>query len=251
MIKNLLILLVVFFASMATASSVMDVFSSKEDLEKDHYIENKDAITLTKKNTVIMRGQVNPSSVAKWSVDLADRIVKRSEGEVVYLVIDSGGGSVDAGQSFIEFAKKFKNVETITLYGASMASAIAMAIPGKRHAVADSSFMFHRAFATLRGQVETGELEKRLAMVQKLVLSMEQSNADRIGISLEKYKKNVINEWWLNADQSIEEGVADVITDVRCSADLLKSRVKETVRSMFGSSQITYSACPLIRYPLN
>lgn len=215
-------------------------------------IPTVDTIMLTENNTVNFRGVVDNSSVSTAQMKLHELSVRRGlKNYPIYIVFDSPGGSIDAGNHFISFTKMYRNVHTIGLDAASMASAIMQQLPGERLVTSTSTLMFHRAsIRGLGGQVEEGELEARLAMIKAMVLRLEQKNADRIGISLAKYKQNVLNEWWVYGVNNIKDGTADRLVNIQCSDKLIKSREHAIAQSFFGSSRVTYSGCPLFRSPL-
>jgi ATP-dependent protease ClpP protease subunit len=180
-------------------------------------------------------------------LDIASKVVLRGQAKYpIYLVLDSPGGSIYAGDNFIQFAKTIRNLHTITMYSASMAAGIAQALPGRRLITEHGMFMFHRATTTISGQISEGELESRLANSKRLVRRMEVKNAKRIGITLQKYKQNVKDEWWLDAEKAILSKVADAIVDIHCSPALIKKKLTTVKRTFFGNKTITRSACPLI-----
>jgi len=82
--------------------------------------------------------------------------------------------------------------------------------------------MAHRARGSVSGQFESGELEQRLAMWKKIVRKMEQTNADRMQISLDEYKKRVKDEWWSFGQDLIKDNMVDRIVPVKCSALLVE-----------------------------
>jgi ATP-dependent protease ClpP protease subunit len=209
---------------------------------------SEELVELTTKNTVSIRTEINYSSVSKAETELQDLDRQRGNKTYpIYLVLDSPGGSIDAGNNFIEFAKTFNNVKTISMFSASMASAIVQSMPGERLVLSTSEMMFHRAKAQIQGQVETGELESELAHLKSIVRHMEQINADRIGISLLDYKAKVKDEWWIFGKDNIKEGTADRLVSIKCS-DLLIRTVENVVLDI-GFMEISgkISACPLLR----
>ena len=204
-------------------------------------------INLTTKNTVRLSGEITAVNMRNTSIELSKAVQnRRSCATPLYLVIDSSGGSIDAGNKFIRYAKTICNLQTLTLDGASMACAIAMQLPGRRYTTDISTLMFHRARATFSGQVESGEVETRLALEKTVIRHMEVLNAKRIGITLKDYKAKVVNEWLLYGQQAVDAGVMDEIVDVKCSNELQNKTVNKTVETLFGLQQITTSACPLI-----
>jgi ATP-dependent protease ClpP protease subunit len=208
-------------------------------------------IYLNTYNTVNIRGAVNDDNVAKWSRELAKLKSGRGRHKPVYLVIDSPGGSITAGLNFINFVNQYKNVHTITMDAASMGSGIVQGVRGNRYYLPNSIMMFHRAKASVSGQVEEGELEQRLKMIKKLVLYMENINASRMSMPLKSYKDKVLNEWWLFGDDIGKANAGDSMVFLKCSDKLTKQREEVSYRSIFGLVKFLYSKCPLIKSPVS
>lgn len=204
-------------------------------------------LALKTTNTVNFVGQVSRSSVNQATRDLRDAIqARRNCATPIYLVLDTPGGSISAGNRFIEYAKTICNLHTVTMFAASMGSAIAMQLPGKRYVLSTGVFMFHRASVSLRGQISEGEVESRLAWVKAMVLQLETRNANRIGIPLTTYKSKVVNEWWSYGGNAVTENIADEVVDVRCSLKLQSVEIEKTVQTLFGPRSVTRSGCPLM-----
>lgn len=116
-------------------------------------------VLLRTDNTVYLQGEVSSRSMTDIQNNLLDLVLlrqKSGKSYPIYLVLDSPGGSIVAGEDFIQFAKTLKNVETITFFAASMASAIVEALPGNRLVVESGTMMFHRAAGGFQGQFENG-----------------------------------------------------------------------------------------------
>lgn len=211
---------------------------------------NTNTILLTDKNTVNIRGPITdelmgPKAREIWFKEFA------SSGRPIYLIMDSPGGSIDAGLDFIESVKNTKNLHTVSLMAASMASGIVQQIPGNRYITSNGVHMYHRARGGFQGQFEGGEVESRLASAQYMVRQLlEIPNALRMGLSLETYKAKVKDEMWLIGKQAVENRSADAVITVRCSKDLINATERMTVRSIFGPVDIVFSRCPLLRMPI-
>jgi ATP-dependent protease ClpP protease subunit len=169
----------------------------------------------------------------------------------IYLVMDTPGGSIAAGESFIEFAKTLPNIHTISLFAASMGSAIVEALPGNRLITASGIMMFHRAKGNFRGQFETGEVEAQLKFWQQMVRSMEARNAKRMNMSLADYKDKVRNEWWSRGGNAVIDGMVDEVVTVKCSQVLIDKREVGFTKGLFGASSAVFSGCPLIQNPIS
>lgn len=209
-------------------------------------------VVLNSLNTVVYRGEVTGASAIKAQLKLAQLAIKRGmKGYPIYLVLDSPGGSIEAGFMFIQFAKLIPNVHTISIFAASMASAIAQSLPGDRLVTENGITMFHQAYAGVEGTVEVGSLESTLHLIKRRVLMLENANASRMKLPLATYKDLVSKELWLDAEDSLAYRTADKVVDIVCTAELLLSSEKISFQSMFGSITFTFSGCPLFRVPVS
>lgn len=191
-----------------------------------------ETIELSTKNVLVYDAQVDEETTMLAQLILQRMVQDRGTQDYpLYLVLDCPGGAIYAGEQFIQFAKMIPNLHTISIFAASMCSAIVEALPGKRYVTENGVLMFHRAKGRFEGQFEEGEVEAQLALWKTIVRGMEQRNSDRIGIPLEKYKLNVANEWWLWGKQCVKEGAADAVVDIKCTDELIEA-----------------DACPLFRF---
>jgi ATP-dependent protease ClpP protease subunit len=208
-------------------------------------------IVLNMDNTVTFRGVVNAGSVDSAMEKLEELDSKRgAKNYPLYLVLDSPGGSISAGLEFIEYAKSIKNLKTISIYAASMASAIVEALPGERLVLASGVLMFHRAKGGFEGQFEDGEVEAQLAFAKQIVRHMELTNAKRMSMSLKSYKEAVRNEYWLFGSQAVSKKAADQVVSITCTKDLISAKISSTQMSFFGPVATEYSRCPLFKKPI-
>jgi ATP-dependent protease ClpP protease subunit len=214
-------------------------------------IAKADQIKLDSKNTVVFRGEVSSASVTRAQLALAAAVKSQVLGSKIYLVLDTPGGDIAAGESFIAYAKQIRNLETISLFAASMGSAIVQALPGKRHVTPTGTLMFHRAAIQLSGTVESGEVESQLAYFKEMILGMETRNAARMKISIAAYKEKVKDEWWMYGDAAVKSGAADVVSTITCSRELVEARETLTIEGFMGSLTLVFSKCPLFQYPLS
>jgi len=213
--------------------------------------QKRETVYLTPENTFIFRGAVDSGSVANALEKLTILVNKRvDENETIYLVLDSPGGSIFAGEQFIQAVKMFKNVKTISIFAASMAHAIAQALPGERLVAENGTMMAHRARGGVSGQIGTGELESQLKYIKSVILFMEKRNANRMDLSIEEYQKRVKDEYWAFGKSAVEEGMADRVVNIECSKDLIKKKIKSQIRTLFGSATVSMSGCPLYPYPI-
>jgi ATP-dependent protease ClpP protease subunit len=203
-------------------------------------------VDLTPENSVLIRGEISDESVEQAMSSLRSAVTKRGPLDyTIYLVLDSPGGSIDAGNAFIEYAKSINNLKTVTFFAASMASAIVQALPGERLIIETGTLMFHRARGGFQGQFETGEVESRLDWAKQTVRLLERINADRMKMSIPKYKALVVNELWLFGSMAVKRNGADEVVTVTCSDVLANTVVTTVMNSFFGPIRLNTSACPL------
>jgi ATP-dependent protease ClpP protease subunit len=209
----------------------------------------QEVIKLGTTNTVVMRGEIDDKMAQNTALELLRLSTLRGLNNYpIYLVIDSGGGSIDAGEAFIEVVKTIPNVHTVTIFAASMASAIVEALPGERLMLDSGVFMFHRARGGVQGQFETGELEARLEFYKRFVRRMEARNAKRMGMSLKYYKSQVKDELWMTSGDSV--GIAaDKVVSLQCSQSLIEKREQMSVSVFIFKIELEFSGCPLLRSP--
>lgn len=213
--------------------------------------ESTETIVLTEQNSAVFRGVVTDASVQDVQMQLAYLdFVRGRKSYPIYLVLDSPGGDVDAGNTFIQFAKTIRNLKTISIFSASMAASIVERLPGERLVLNDGTLMFHRAAGGFRGQFEDGEVESRLYAAKKLVRNMETEHAKRMQMSLADYKSLVVRELWLVGDDSIKYRAADRIVNIKCSQGLIDAKMSSMVSVLFFTIKINFSKCPLLRAPL-
>lgn len=197
-------------------------------------------IILTDSNFINLRGSINKETIDLAIKELSYLKSKNPNGPK-YIVIESPGGHIVDGERFIKYAKTIKNLHTITIYAASMASAIVEALPGKRYVVPTGIFMFHRAafLETMSG------LKK-----------FEEYNYKRIGLTLNEYRMKVISEWRIRSGKdNVNANVADRVVDIACDSSLNEKSQKYSIdvqvtREVTIKQDKKISQCPLVVQPL-
>lgn len=207
---------------------------------------SEDAIVLTEKNHIVFSGQVSDASVAAAQVQLGKISSNLGRNEVIYLVIDSPGGSVSAGNQFIDFAQSLpQKIKPICIFCASMGYHMFQSF-GERLVTPSSTLMSHRAsLGGLSGQVP-GELETRLSAIKDTLNQMDASVAKRVGTSVEAYQKLIYDELWLNGRSAVAIKHADRLAKIKCDNELLVGKKVEEFMTPFGPVEATLSSCPLI-----
>lgn len=208
-----------------------------------------EVVVLTDDNSVVLRDAVTQDSVSQLQIQLLRLASQLREDEPIYIVLDTPGGSVFAGEALIETLKGIKQpVHSITLFAASMGFQIAQATD-VRYITENGISMSHRAQVTVDGQIN-GELETRLAMIKTATSKMEYRAASRMGISLKNYQDLIVNELWGHGYSAIAKKMADRPIIVSCDKRMLDQTIMQRIQTFFGPIDLKFSRCPLISAPL-
>ena len=205
-------------------------------------------IEFNSKNLVAIQGEIDDETISEAQIKLLQLVTLRGSATYpIYIGLDSPGGSISSGLDFIEFAKVYRNVETVTLFAASMAAGIVEALPGKRYILDSGTLMFHRARGGVEGQFESGELESRLSYYKDLVRSMELANANRMQMSLDTYKSQVKDELWIFGQNAVSKKAADEVVTISCTTELAGKSNAKTINFFGLTFNVELNACPLIK----
>ncbi len=209
-------------------------------------VSTDNVIVLTKDNHVLFSGEVNDASVSSAQIKLALLSARIKSSDSIYLVLDTPGGSVTAGNAFIDFGKSLpQTIKPISIFAASMGYHFFQSF-GERIMQPSSTIMSHRvSLGGLSGQVP-GELITRLNSIISISNQMDDVASKRVGLSREAYQKLIHDELWLNGQDAVNTNHADTLAKIRCSKELVEGTRVEQVRTIFGPVDVTFSTCPLI-----
>lgn len=204
-------------------------------------------LLLTEKNTIVLRGPITEESATKIQLAL---LQSYSDSDII-LVLDTPGGSVDAGLQIIEVANGLsKKVHTLTIFAASMGFQLAQNL-GTRYIINYGTLMSHRATITGLGGQFDGELESRYKYLKSDIDQLDIIAATRMNISVADYKALIKDEYWVKGYQAVTDKAADLVVNVSCSRILVQTTEKVTINTFFGTYVLTYSKCPLVTYPVS
>lgn len=206
-------------------------------------------IELNEKNTVLFNDVFTNEFVSKKQIEIIKKRAELGEDKKLYLVLDTPGGSVVAGNILRSTLKAFgDNIDTITIYAASMGYNTVQAL-GTRYILPNGILMSHRAsIRGLSGEIG-GELDSRYRFYKKLTESLDKMSAKRVGLSIEEYNKLVSDEFYTVGQEAVNSNHADEVALIKCDESLLKTEDR-TIRTFFGPLKVTFSKCPLVRGPL-
>lgn len=207
-------------------------------------------VTLSKKNTITFRGVVTDENVAKLERDLLKLSQNLSPSDPIYLVMNTPGGSIDAGNEFITFVRGLpQKVHTITLFSASMGFHIVQNLDD-RMVAPNGVLMSHRARASgLSGEMP-GSMVTRLNFYLRQLKAMDQKVAERVSMKLEDYQELIRDEYWVSGQESVDAKMADRMVLPRCGKDMSGINYME-IMTFFGPIRVSFSECPLITGPLS
>lgn len=205
-------------------------------------------LRLGKRNTVSFRGVVTDETVTQAEQELQELSAKLDTSDEIYLVLDTPGGSIDAGNNLIEFIQGLpQKVNTVSLFSASMGFHIVQSL-NKRFVTATSTLMSHRAKAQVAGEIP-GSLITRINSLSRVLETMDNTAASRMLLSRDAYREKIRDEYWVSGKDNLTDHTADQLVKVACSKDLTGE--KEVLFDTFlGPVTVVFSACPVITAPL-
>lgn len=210
-------------------------------------------IVLNSSNSVLMMEDFNPISVAKTVSELAAKDLILPPGQPLYLVLQTPGGSIDAGLEMIENLRGFQRpVHTITVSAASMGFIVAQQM-NRRLILESGELMSHRARGGFRGQFP-GEANTRLDHWMNRVTRLEAQIARRSGRSLENYRALIKDEYWCEGYKCVRDGFADEVVVVSCDSTLAGKEekiIKDTFMGLTIITKLQMPKCPTRTYPID
>lgn len=212
---------------------------------------------LTKDNSINMNDYFSGESVANLNQQMKDLDSKLPTGEPLCLVLNSGGGSIEAGIEGIQNSNTLNRpVHTVTLFAASMGFQTVQGISGLRLITKNGTLMSHKARGFFYGEFP-GQLDSRYSHYLKRVTRLDQDVVARTNgkHTAESYARLIENEYWCDGADCIAEGMADRVINPSCDQSLSGQHTRLYDRWLYMGHVIeivdTMSNCPLITEPLN
>lgn len=199
-------------------------------------------VEFTKGNSYTLSGPVTDESVDAAIVGISNKDVK-------YLVLETPGGSVDAGYRFVSFLKTRQDIACVVQSAASMGFVILQAC-GKRYVLDHSILMQHQASLGIP-PTKVKNLISVLRGILAQLREMDKMQADRMGLTTREFEVLTTDDLWIfSGTQAVEMRAADKVVTASCSQDLLtkKLRRKEKIQVFIFEAEVEveYSECPLI-----
>lgn len=212
---------------------------------------NKPILLLKKSNTLTLRGVVTDSKMSDLQLKLLSMSAQLPNSATIFLVLDTPGGSVLAGQHFINTAKAIpQKIKTVTIFAASMGFTIVQNL-GDRLIVPGGILMAHRAsISGLSGEIP-GSAQSRLKLYLGMLRQTDKPVADRLGMKLNDYYQWIAPEYWSSGEDTVSDRTADKVILARCSKKLINTVEEEEINFLFVRVKVMMSGCPLIRTPIS
>lgn len=211
----------------------------------------KDQVVLTTYNTVTLSSQVDDESVTKVFAEASALHEMLPDDDVIYLVLNTPGGSIDAGLELIDNLKSLnRTIKPICIFCASMGFQIFQNL-NERLMVNRGELMSHKArggFGPLEfGGKEPSQTTNRISHWTKRVNQLDVTTVQRTKgkQTLASYQDAYDNELWLSSGEAIKGGYADQVVNVVCDSTLAGVRTQE-VDYMGLAITLTFSKCPIV-----
>lgn len=207
-------------------------------------VEKSEVITLNGDNSVTFDSVFEDNSVQNAMQELQKISNNLPKGATIYLVMNTPGGSVDAGLKLIAFAKALpQKVKTITIFAASMGFQTVQQLD-ERLILANGTLMSHPASFGVSGDTPY-QVKSRLKWIMAMVDGLDKASADRMQLSFTDYQNLVHDEYWVYDDNAVKEHAADRKVFAKCGSFDKPSKFKN-VDTLFGTFQLEVASCPLI-----
>lgn len=205
-------------------------------------------LVLRKENTLVFNEVVTDESVAKFLVKAQEMSNKLPKTQEIILVLYTPGGSVDAGMNMIDNLNALpQKIKTLTIFSASMGFQFVQNFD-ERMIIPSGGLMSHRAYGGMEGEIG-GEFDVRYNAIKRQLEYMDNIAAKRMGMTLEKYRELIRDEYWVHGFESVQDRAADKLILARCGDDMVGTE-KKTFDVLFFKIKATFSKCPLITGPL-
>ena len=202
---------------------------------------NNDSIFLNQTNVVSVIGEINSSNVPNilFSIQkLVDYNKHTNINNDIYLFLDTPGGSVEEGAKIIMEVVKH-DIKCIAKNAFSMGFVIFQACK-ERLITPFTKLMQHQMSYMIFGNHQ--QIISKIDMMHVMNEYYIMLQSYRIGISVEDFKNQVYNDWWIFGKQALDLNCADKIVDVHCNENL--------TNSLYSLQNKIYSYCPLINGPI-
>lgn len=204
-------------------------------------------ITLTANNTISFNNYFEERTVAQAIEKIRKLDSALPSNDPIYLVINSGGGSIVDGLELINVLQNMKRkVHTITLFSASMGFQTVQGL-GDRYIVDSGVLMSHKARGGFYGEFP-GQVDSRYRYWLNRIQRLDSIAAKRSNMNVKQYQALIENEYWCEGQACVNRGFADKVVKVQCDSTL-NGTYDDTDKFIYDGAPIElvyrFSNCPL------
>lgn len=160
------------------------------------------------KRTVIIKGPIrdeNIDQVVEYMTNLEE-----NSAEPIYVLIDSPGGSILAGERLISAMESAKGpVYTVCTGLCASMAAVLHAYGTKRYAQNRAILMYHDAAGGFEGNF--ARMKSQFTLVQRKVDKVDEYICYRAHIDCKEFRNKKLNETWLDAEDAMSMGFVDAV----------------------------------------
>ena len=147
-----------------------------------------------------------------WNRYDEDKNIPIEERKPIKVYIDSCGGSLTDAFTIINAIKMSKTPVYTIVIGAAYSAGFFISIAGhKRYAYPLSSFLYHEGSAANGGTAN--QFQNFSEFYKKQLRQLKEHTLDCTKISEELYEEKKRDDWWLDANEALELGVIDEISE--------------------------------------
>jgi ATP-dependent protease ClpP protease subunit len=234
-------------STLALASAQNEADKKKEAAGKP---ASEQPIILTKDNTITLNNAFYGDTVANLAKEAKELDSRTESTDPIYLVLNSPGGSIDAGLELIEILSSLKRpVKTISIFSASMGFQTVQGL-GERLVVRDGTLMSHKARGGFYGEFP-GQLDSRYSYYLKRVNRMNEQAVARTNgkHTMKSYADLIENEFWCDGKDCVAEGFADRVVTAQCDKSLSGTKTVSEAKFIYMGHVIEftsdYDLCPV------
>ena len=134
------------------------------------------------------------------------------ERKPIKIFINSNGGDLDATFQMADAIKMSKTPVWTINTGTAYSGGLLVFITGdKRIAYPHSTFLYHEGSTGMMG--DAGKFHNYADFYKKQMKMIEGLMLDNTKVTKEQYQDHIKDDWWLTAEEAIEVGICDIITD--------------------------------------
>ena len=193
------------------------------------------------------------------SPQLVRDALQEAAGDDVVVVINSGGGDVQAGQEMYTALRSYEGNVTIQVYSLAASAASVVAMAGTSEISPVAQIMIHNV--SCRASGDHRDMEHTAQVLVNANEALAAAYVAKTGKSKEDILALMAEETWFTAEQAVQEGFIDKIMfaegqssvqKVKLAAaygtDLLPQSVIEYAKKHFGNQKATAQAVAQYQY---